>query len=222
MHVYQLPGKYDVRLKVVSDAGCEKDILKSQYIEAYIVPMASFIPKPSLALLSVPTIAFQNRTTNVTSGTEYLWNFDDYKIKPDGGTSTEKDPIYKYSDTGYFHVILTVTNEFGCIDTAMREITILPDVSVYIPNAFTPDGRGPEKNNVFKAVTGGIQSFEIKIYDRWGQLMYESGDYESHGWEGTYLGSTTPAPMAVYVYVVKVKGLDGLDYKYTGSITLLR
>ena len=98
----------------------------------------------------------------------------------------------------------------------------MPDVIVYIPNAFTPDKIGPEKNELFKVVVEGIMTFEIKVFDRWGQLMYESNNYETHGWPGTYLGSTEMASMDVYVYIVKVKGLDGIDYKYTGSVSLLR
>jgi gliding motility-associated-like protein len=223
LHVYQQPGKYDVKLKVISDAGCEKEIRKAEYIESYIVPMANFIPKPSLALLSVPTIEFLNRTTNETPQTVYLWNFGDYEsFTPGGGSSTLKEPSFKYSDTGHYQVRLIASNEFGCTDTMDREVVILPDVIVYIPNAFTPDNRGPKENNVFKVWVEGVMSFEFKVYDRWGQLMYESNNFEMHGWPGTYLGSTEMAPMGVYVYVVKVKGLDGLDYKYSGSVSLLR
>jgi len=222
VHEYQLPGKYDVKLKVISDAKCEKELLKPEYIEAYIVPTANFIPKPALALLSVPTIEFLNMTTNQTPLTTYLWNFGDYGHSTDGGSSTLKDPSYKYSDTGHYQVILIASNEFGCADTMPREVVIMPDVIVYIPNAFTPGNTGPPSNNIFKAYVQGVMSFEIKIYDRWGQLMYQSDNLETHGWPGTYLGSAEMAPMDVYVYTVKVKGLDGIDYKYTGSVSLLR
>ena len=223
VHQYVLPGKYDVKLKVISDAGCEKEILKREYIESYIVPTANFISKPALALLSVPTIEFLNRTTNETPQTTYLWNFGDYEqYTAGGGSSTQKDPSFKYSDTGHYQVRLIVSNEFGCSDTASREVVILPDVIVYIPNAFTPDKTGPVENNVFRVYVEGVMSFEFKVYDRWGQLMYESNNFETNGWPGTYLGSTDMAPMDVYIYTVKVKGLDGLDYKYSGSVSLLR
>jgi gliding motility-associated-like protein len=223
LHVYDRPGKWTVKLRVVSDAGCEKDITKTEYIESYVVPHANFIPKPSLALLSVPTIVFQNMTTSETPLTEYAWNFADWdQYNPGGGTSKVKNPTYKYSDTGHYNVRLIASNEFGCSDTAFREVVILEDVSVYTPNAFTPDNTGPIENNVFRVVPKGIQSFEIRIFDRWGQLVYESNNYETHGWPGTYLGSNVPAPMDVYIYVIKVKGLDGIDYKYSGSVSLLR
>ena len=221
IHVYQLPGKYDVKLKVTSDAGCEKDIQKTEYIEAYIVPLANFIAKPPLALLSVPTVEFFNRSTNETEQTGYLWNFGDNNTLG-GGSSTQRDASFKYSDTGHYNVRLIASNEFGCMDTMDKIIQILPDVIVYIPNAFTPDKTGPIKNNIFRVYVEGIMSFEFKVFDRWGQLMYESDNFENHGWTGTYLGSTQMAPMDVYVYTVKVKGLDGIDYKYSGSVSLLR
>ena len=222
-HIYLLPGRYDVKLKVISDAGCEKEKVKPEYIEAYIVPGPNFIPKPELALLSVPTIEFQNTSTNATTQTTYLWNFGDPKNPlQNGGTSTQTDPSYKYSDTGHYKVTLTAKNEFGCTDSTVREVVILPDVIVYIPNAFTPDKIGPESNELFRVTVEGVMTFEIKVFDRWGQLMYESDNLKTHGWAGTYLGSSEMAPMDVYVYTVKVKGLDGIDYKYTGSVTLLR
>jgi len=53
-------------------------------------------------------------------------------------------------------------------------------------------------------------------------LLYESKDYETHGWNGTYLNTMTEVPLGVYVYILKLKGLDGLDYKYSGTVTLLK
>ncbi|NLJ06109.1 MAG: hypothetical protein GX437_00410, partial [Sphingobacteriales bacterium] len=47
-------------------------------------------------------------------------------------------------------------------------------------------------------------------------------DYATHGWPGTYLNSPEKCPMGVYVYIMKLKGLDGADYKYSGTVTLLR
>ena len=221
-HEYTRPGKYSISLKAISDAGCEKEITKTDYIETYPVPDALFIANPELALLSVPTISFENRTLNETSLTKYSWNFDDWPVyEPTGGTSTEKNPVYKYSDTGTYHVMLWSENEWGCRDSLMRPVIIMPDVTVFVPNAFKPSSN-EQKNNVFRAVAGGISTFQIQVYDRWGMLMYESNDYPTHGWPGTYLDTGDFAPLGAYIYVVRVKGLDGIDYKYSGTVTLLR
>jgi PKD repeat protein len=216
-HEYTSAGSYTVSLKVTSDAGCEHSVSKGGFI-ARVVPDAGFIPEPELALISSPTILFNNYTKNETPGIVYSWDFGD-----GNGESNERDPEYKFRDTGSYNVLLTATNEWGCEDTSVREIVILPDIVAFIPNAFRPGGGAvKEENEVFRAVVDGVTEFDMKIYNRWGDLMYESTDYLTHGWAGTYLNSTEAAPMGVYVYILKVKGMDGADYKYSGTITLLR
>ena len=216
-HIYTVPGVYRVTLKSISDAGCEKTTWKDQYIKARIVPEVSFLPKPELTLVSVPTIKFNNTTKNETGGTEWYWYFDDW-TKTDGGMSKDRDPEYKYSDTGKYDVKLLAVNEYGCRDSMIRRVVVLPDVIAYIPNAFRPTGKNPQ----FKIVVDGIVEFDLKVFSRWGELLYESKDYLTHGWNGTYLNSEKEVPLGVYVYILKLKGLDGLDYKYSGTVTLLK
>ena len=81
--------------------------------------------------------------------------------------------------------------------------------------------RNPETGNevLFQSLPPAEQA---KIYSQWGELLYESTDYENHGWDGTYLKTEEQVPMDVYVYVMKIKGLDGIDYKYSGTVTLFR
>jgi PKD repeat protein len=220
-HTYNKSGTYNVTLTAISDAGCEKTITKLEYITAHVVPEPMFIPNPVLTLVSVPTIGFENQTRYETDGIRYTWNFDDYLVDG-GGSSTDKHTSYKYSDTGHYDVQLHAINEFGCQDSFTRMVIVKPDVIMYIPNVFSPDMVGPENNNVFRAVTDGIMEFKIQIFSRWGELLYESNDYESHGWNGTYLKSDEKCQVGAYIYVVRTKAMDGLDYKYSGTVTLLR
>ncbi len=113
-------------------------------------------------------------------------------------------------------------NEFGCRDTAERSIIVMPDVLAYVPSGFSPNGIGPDMNNIFQVEIDGFSEFELKVFSQWGELLYESYDYPTHGWKGTYLNTDTPVPMDVYVYIMKIKGLDGIDYKYSGTITLVK
>ena len=216
-HLYSQPGVYKITLKAISDAGCEKAITKDQYIMARIVPDVSFLPKPELTLVSVPTIKFLNSTKNETGGIQWYWNFDD-GTKLDGGKSSDRDPEYKYSDTGKYDVKLLAVNEYGCKDSMIRRVIVLPDVIAYIPTAFKEGGLNPQ----FKVICDGFVDFELKIYSRWGELLYQSTDYKTHGWKGNYLNSETKVPTGVYVYILKLKGLDALDYKYSGTVTFLR
>jgi hypothetical protein len=126
-------------------------------------------------------------------------------------------------------VWLWAKNEYGCIDSQPEAVHILPDVMVFVPNAFNPKSKlvntevDPDRpSKLFWAQASGIATFQIQIYSRWGELMYESNDWVNHGWNGTYLNSTVDAPMGAYVWIIRVKGMDGIDYKYTGTVTLLR
>ena len=88
-----------------------------------------------------------------------------------------------------------------------------------MPNAFTPDGSGPEDNNVFRPIVNGETHYFVQVYNRWGELLWETED-KYLGWDGLYNGQK--APQGVYVWHVKVKGYDGEDYTYEGTVTLLR
>jgi gliding motility-associated-like protein len=214
-HTYLSPGEYSIKLRVRSNADCIDE--QTEYAYSRIVPEAGFIPDPELVLLSAPVIKFTNVTQGETPGIKYSWLF-----APQMESSTERDPEYKFRDTGTHKVILYAENEFGCKDTAERYVVIMPDVLAYVPSAFSPNGSGPEGNNIFKVQIDGFSEFELKVFSQWGELLYESYDYENHGWDGTYLNSDEQVPMDVYVYVMKVKGLDGIDYKYSGTVTLFR
>lgn len=115
---------------------------------------------------------------------------------------------------------VTITNDSGCSAVAMDTVVVVPKYVLYVPNAFTPNG---DQHNEYFSVYGNldvIQSFSMKIFDRWGELVYQSSD-PKFKWDGTYHGN--PLSPDVFVYQVKVSYVDGYDpYPKKGSITLLR
>ncbi len=92
------------------------------------------------------------------------------------------------------------------------------DPRLYIPNAFCPFG----KNNIF--ITVGVfvnlQNYDMSIYDRWGQLVFETNDY-TQGWDG-HLGGGKVAPLGVYVYHIQYTSSKGEYFERKGSLTLIR
>jgi PKD repeat protein len=218
-HTYVTPGEYSVMLRVKSNANCADEQTNSVY--SRVVPDAGFIPEPELVLLSAPVIQFTNTTQGETPGIKYSWMFDDPR-ETDGGTSDLRDPEYKYRDTGTHCIVLYAINEYGCENETERCITVMPDVLAYVPSAFSPNGSGPGVNDTFRVDIDGFSEFELKVYSQWGELLYESTDYATHGWDGSYLNTDDKVPMDVYVYVMRVKGLDGIDYKYSGTVTLVK
>ncbi|HPG73394.1 MAG TPA: gliding motility-associated C-terminal domain-containing protein, partial [Bacteroidales bacterium] len=91
---------------------------------------------------------------------------------------------------------------------------------IFIPNAFTPNGDGD--NDYFKpyAPPALITSMYFAVFDRWGEIIYESTNINDQGWDGTYRGKLL-AP-DVYVYFFEATCLNQDTYNQKGNVTLIR
>jgi gliding motility-associated-like protein len=111
-----------------------------------------------------------------------------------------------------------IVNEIGCSDISYY--TIQPAPFMYIPSAFTPNGDGI--NDVFKVIAVGAASFEINIFNRWGDVVYSSSDTEE-AWVGdTHSNGTYFIEDGIYNYVVKVRGYNSEAIEKSGTIQLMR
>lgn len=108
------------------------------------------------------------------------------------------------------------TNEFGCNDTATIPVRVLPEYSFYVPNTLTPNGDGI--NELFKGYGIGIDSYVLRVFNRWGELLFETNDL-SEGWDGTYQGAL--CPQGSYVYAVDLTNVFGRFKRYRGMLLLL-
>lgn len=138
-----------------------------------------------------------------TAGT-YLWNT---------GDTTAAITV---TESGEY--IVTV-NAIGCSDSDTINVTVIPNVGVVIPNVFTPGGDG--KNDKFKVVSQFVDTYEVWIYNRWGQEVYHSTDVDG-GWDGDFDGKEA----ADGAYMVMIKYVDPCaevkDITYTGTVQLFR
>lgn len=107
-----------------------------------------------------------------------------------------------------------------CDTTISKYFSVdIRNTSLYVPNAFTPDGTG--LNDVFKPV-GQFENdkrYSLKIFNRWGELLYITTNTEA-GWDGTYAGK--PAPIGAYMYMISYTDCEGNFQYISGSVTLLR
>jgi gliding motility-associated-like protein len=127
--------------------------------------------------------------------------------------------FYYPGDTANYQVWLKVTTNYGCTDSTMRLVRIGPDILVFIPNAFTPGAGGPLKNEDFDVVASGFKTYNIIIFNRWGEILFESNDINK-GWDGKSQG--IDCQQDVYAYQVTVTSMSDDVYKYNGTVTLLR
>lgn len=204
-HIYSVTGSYTVTLITQSAQGCSDTVIKSIFIQA--PPTAQFTSSPNSVKV------FENFTFTDQSFTNIInwqWNFGDST-----GFSTNQNPIYNYNSAGNFTVCLTVTDGLGCKDSICNEVIVF--LPPQVPNAFSPNGIGA--NNTFNVLGGPFKFLEFKIYNNWGEVIYESAD-QSKGWDGTKDG--VAQPIGVYIYTVRATTMDDIPHTIKGDVTLLR
>ncbi|PCJ24813.1 MAG: hypothetical protein COA97_09145 [Flavobacteriales bacterium] len=140
----------------------------------------------------------------------YVWNFGD------GYTSNTPIDTHIYATSGNFDVTLTITTSNGCNDGFTNTIEKIALAEIFVPNAFTPNG---DKENDVLFVRGGLDEMTLKIYDRWGEKVFETKD-QSIGWDGTYKGN--PVDPGVFVYHLITKCADTDEVFKKGNITVIR
>lgn len=97
--------------------------------------------------------------------------------------------------------------------------------SVYVPNVFSPDGEGDPDNETFRPFLPSdctFTDYNLRIFDRWGKLVYESSNPEE-AWDGAFNGR--PLTANVYVYVIRIHFSDAEEAKpeiITGDVALIR
>jgi gliding motility-associated-like protein len=210
VHNYNDPGTYRVHMVAIDSGTCNIIDDTTMTIIVSSKPTAEFSHTPVVPVQNKPTIF-----TNLSSGgVKYKWLFGD-------GDSTVKitrdTTLHQYNQTGTYNACLVTYNQFGCTDTACHEVKadILPLLDV--PNAFTPGKFG--RNSVIKVEGFGIAKMIWKIYNRWGQVVFETNDRRG-AWDGTFRGQ--PQPVDVYQYTLDVQFVDGTQTRRTGDITLIR
>lgn len=146
----------------------------------------------------------------------YLWDFGD-----SSQTSTEENPVHEFKSPGKYKVNLTTYTNLGCTDDHYKYIFVHNYSDIHIPTAFSPNSDG--LNDVFEIVTGEMKTVRIKIFNQWGQLIFERNwaiGQSQLEWDGFYNGS--PVQDGVYSYTIEAKGLDDAFRYIIGTVTLVR
>jgi trimeric autotransporter adhesin len=212
LHLYPITGYYDVTLTSKTEH-CSDSLTKVAYVSVKENAHADFTVQSSSSKENSTLFLFTNQSTNASS---YLWSF--------GDNSFDSIPtvahLYPF-EAGQYLVSLFANNAYNCSDSSTYTILILEKLLYYIPNAFTPDGNN--LNDLFKPnFTAGFSPshFSMSIYNRWGELIYESTDPDQ-GWDGTDHGRKVQG--GIYVWDVQVKEkLSDKIHQYLGHVNLLR
>lgn len=111
------------------------------------------------------------------------------------------------------------TDNNGC--SATDSIWVKRDCYLNIPNSFSPNGDG--SNDYFlprQLLSAGLIEFNMKILNRWGEVIFKANSVDGRGWDGKY--GDKEQPIGVYVYVIDAKWKNNFSNSFTGNVTLLR
>jgi gliding motility-associated-like protein len=171
--------------------------------------------------IQITSLGYDSDTTTIYQGTTLTLNVETSSpaaaISWSNGSTTDSAQITPLLPAA-LTVSVTVTDEYGCIDTAALAFEVLP--TVYgIPNVFTPNNDG--LNDVFQVIINGenLEVLSIEVWSRWGQLVHRELN-GNDGWDGSQNGK--PAPSDVYIYKISVRQPDGKQVTISGDVTLLR
>lgn len=117
----------------------------------------------------------------------------------------------------YLYIVKANANDFGLGQAVSNVVMIIKDPNIYYPAAFTPNR--DNLNDLFHVFGQYIVNFEMKIFNRWGELMFTTRDMEE-GWDGTFKGRDMPE--GTYVFVAEISDLAGRVHERSGSVHLLR
>jgi gliding motility-associated-like protein len=226
---YDSAGVYTVYLISSNPVTCNKsDTSDIVTINVIPLPTANFSYSPDPHVRNQP-LSFTNLSTGTISSSTYAWDFGD------NTTSNQKDPVpHMYTKKGTYNICLTVNNPIegasgpdGCPDVFCRSIFVDIKPIIDIPTAFTPNGDGA--NDILYVRGAALASINLKIFNRWGELVFETstleidgvdGSLRSQGWDGKLRGKEQE--MDSYAYVLNATFIDGNKYDEKGNVTLIR
>jgi PKD repeat protein len=221
-HQYMYPGEYDITLTMISDYGCETTVIFNDLVNVHPVPNAEFYANPVAVSLFNAEVSFFDESDLAN---QWIWNFGD------GSIGTLQNPSHIYTVAGEYNVMLLVRSDDGCTDTVWHMISVKEEHTFWAPDAFSPgDGL---TNNFFYPKGVGIEEtdYQLFIYDRWGQIIFESEIYpegtsqifeQAGGWNGRYDGSGAFVPVGTYTWRVRLVDVNGVKHEYTGAVTVVR
>ena len=201
MHAFDTSGTYPVKVTATfrrcPDVSTSQDITISPYPTLNLGQDTSICPNAEAVTLS-------DKTNNSNPDARWTWN--------NGETTSSILVRHPGIYTAYVDVNGCVTND---------SVEVFKDCYLDVPNAFTPNNDG--SNDYFlprQLMSKGVRGFKMTIFNRWGQIVFETNNINGRGWDGKF--NDKEQPTGVYIYSIDVTLQNGGIEKYTGNLTLLR
>lgn len=208
-------GSYDLELMIISPDGCIATSTFNGVLVVAPTPIANFTYSPNPPTMFNTQVLFNNASVGATN---YEWTFE----LGSPATSTAENPTTIFPDgtVGIYETSLIAISDLGCADTMILDIQVYPEVILYAPNTFTPDG--DEFNQDWRVFIEGIDEFDfsLTIFNRWGQIVWETQD-PNQGWDATFNGKLVQDGM--YNWAITTRDLlNDKKYEFNGHVNVIR
>jgi len=222
--IFENPGDYSVTLVTTGAGGCADSITYNDIVTVFANPVADFEYLPIVEPQPAGIVLFTN--TSTPSWVENTWDFGD------GGFSFTNPATHQYDFFGNKLVMLSIIDANGCVDTIRRYVTVEFFGTLFAPNAMVVGDPDPQAS-IFLPKGRGLLRYRCAIFDKWGNLLWESTALEdgqpAEGWDGRYRGESVPQG----AYVWKIDGMfsngdvwQGQNHEGTfrqaGTVTVIR
>lgn len=175
------------------------------------VVQVSVFENPDVQLSDYFQSIYENELTSISTVSDYV----SYSWFDSQGNFISENKLLQISVSGVYYVVVIDSN--GCISQS-DSVTISTKVrpTIFIPNTFTPNN--DEHNDFLQIFTDNVVSFDLEIYNRWGESVFNSKN-KNDLWDGTYENNVVP--QGSYFYKIEFVGIDFEKYEKTGQINVL-
>jgi len=200
VHAWPVAGTYTITIDPAL-AGCGNAITRA--ITVFPQPYISLGQDTVVCLGGSPVILYDHNNAAI-AGAAWHWST---------GATT---PSILIDEPGTYYATITVN---GCWTS--DTVSVGNGCYIDLPNVFTPNSDGV--NDYFfprQLLTRGLATFNMVIFNRWGQEIFSTANTDGAGWDGRF--NNVAQPEGVYVYVVDATFIDGQKFHRQGNVTLLR
>jgi gliding motility-associated-like protein len=210
-HTYTNAGLYNVQVYMHTTSDCidSASYLFENVIEIFPKPIAGF----NLSLQEINILGEEVTIASTAQGATQCNYF-----LSDGGIYNTFDAVHPFEQNGIIAIQQIVVNEYGCVDTEVQSVEV-NGFLFYAPNAFTPDGDGT--NDVWKPIMAGVSEYQMQIFNRWGELIFETTD-QHQPWTGNVNSGEYYAQDDAYLYQVVIKDMRAIPHKFKGHVVVVR